>query len=500
MFTALIIKLKTASLWHFVWISLILSEILSSLLSIIFRGGVDYDYLATGGITSIIVSSAVIYAIRRLRETEESFTEKKVYLDNILRSSIDMAIVATDLDLRIKYYNETAEKILGYKPAEVIGRTAMEMHQRENVDILRFKKGIETVQKEGEYRFTFEQIHEGKIHFIESRVSGMLDDEGNLAGYVLMMRDISSRKQAEKALYRSERFLNTIFDSIYDPFSIMDRDFKIIRVNEAYAQIKNKSVKDLVGKKCYEVLLGRDSVCRDCVVEKTFHSADPCAKDKLVVLPDGSETWIEIYTYPIFGEAGTVTHVIEYTRDITDRKRSDEDRKILIESLKHLSRTDSLTNLLNRRALMDRLAQEIERAKRYVSPLSLILCDIDYLKEINDTYGHMMGDRVLMVVSSVIREAMRKSDISGRYGGDEFMMILPETSINGAIELAERIRSLAEESGQQIKSEKPIKISLSLGVTTLKPLEDIDALIKRVDTALYTSKDLGRNMVSEILP
>ncbi len=137
------------------------------------------------------------------------------------------------------------------------------------------------------------------------------------------------------------------------------------------------------------------TVCEGCIVQKSLQSADPFAKDKLVTMPNGQAVWFEIYTYPILDEDGSVSHVIEYTRDITGRKKSEEDKRRLIEKLEHLSRTDELTGLMNRRALTDSLVYELDRAKRYATELSLILCDIDNFKEINDTWGHDTGDRSL---------------------------------------------------------------------------------------------------------
>jgi len=316
---------------------------------------------------------------------------------------------------------------------------------------------------------------------------------------IILSRVVAKHRRVEESLQKSERFFSTIFDSIRDPFSIVDRDYKIIKANEAYAQIRNKPLKDLIGRPCYGILQNRSSVCEDCVVEKTFKSADPCAKDKLLTLPDGLKSWVEIYTYPIFDEKRMVSHVIEYVRDITDRKKAEEEKKRLIERLEYLSNTDSLTGLLNRRALIDRLEYEIDRAKRYGAELSLILCDMDYFKEINDTYGHTAGDTILQLVSKTVSESLRETDVAGRYGGDEFMVILPETTLQGAENLAERIRFTVENTMFYLTGEKAVKMSLSLGVTCFNAaMEDINALIKRADIALYRSKWTGRNKVHAI--
>ncbi len=136
--------------------------------------------------------------------------------------------------------------------------------------------------------------------------------------------EIKERKQTEEALKKSETFLNTIFDSIQDPFCIIDRDYKIIRANEAYAHLKYTKLDDLIGEKCFDALLKRSSPCDDCIVQKTSLSANSCAKEKEVHSLDGTKTWVAIHTYPIVDNEGVVSHVIEYTQDITERKRAEE--------------------------------------------------------------------------------------------------------------------------------------------------------------------------------
>jgi PAS domain S-box-containing protein len=136
--------------------------------------------------------------------------------------------------------------------------------------------------------------------------------------------EIRERKLTEKALKKSETFLSTIFDSIQDPFCIIDRDYRIVRANEAYAQLKYKKLDDLIGKSCFEALLKGSNVCDDCIVQKTFLSVNSCAEEKEVHALDGVKTWIAIHTYPIVDSEGEVTHVIEYSQDITERKRAEE--------------------------------------------------------------------------------------------------------------------------------------------------------------------------------
>jgi PAS domain S-box-containing protein len=143
-------------------------------------------------------------------------------------------------------------------------------------------------------------------------------------GYAKLETEIAERRQTEAALTGSDSFLNNIFNSIHDPFCIFDRDYRIVRANEAYAQLKHTQLTGLVDRCCYDVLYGRTSHCDNCIVQKTFLSGDSCAKDKFVIAPDCHRMWLEIYTYPIVSLDGQLTHVVEYTRDITERKKTEE--------------------------------------------------------------------------------------------------------------------------------------------------------------------------------
>lgn len=167
----------------------------------------------------------------------------------------------------------------------------------------------------------------------------------------------------------------------------------------------------------------------------------------------------------------------------------------LLEKYEYLSRTDMLTGLMNRGALIDALEYEIERSKRYGSNLSLILCDVDNFKGINDTFGHSEGDKALKAVSKFLRKSTRRIDIVGRYGGDEFMLILPETTVGGAMKVADRILLISS-------SELHLsRLSLSIGVTYLSATSDnTDIFIKRADDALYDSKKAGKNKITLIEP
>ena len=155
-----------------------------------------------------------------------------------------------------------------------------------------------------------------------------------------------------------------------------------------------------------------------------------------------------------------------------------------------LAITDKLTKLYNRHKFYEIATNEIERSKRYKRPLSLIIFDIDHFKKINDTYGHDIGDYVLQELAKLIKKHIRKQDFAFRWGGEEFIILLPETDAQGAMKLAEKLRHIIESH----KFKKVGQVTISLGVTEYSSSDkDIDEVVKRADNALYLSKKNGRN-------
>ena len=169
--------------------------------------------------------------------------------------------------------------------------------------------------------------------------------------------------------------------------------------------------------------------------------------------------------------------------------------KLELRNLKEEAKTDMLTGLLNRRGFEDAVATPMEDAQEETAPLTLILADIDRFKRINDNYGHLTGDNVLKLISKLLQKHIKGKDIAGRFGGEEFIMVLPETKMDGGFALAEQIRTSLEKMRWQSKSSgKDIgTITISLGVAQFIPGEDLDALIARADKALYAAKGNGRN-------
>ncbi len=165
-----------------------------------------------------------------------------------------------------------------------------------------------------------------------------------------------------------------------------------------------------------------------------------------------------------------------------------------IKKLETAALSDPLTHCYNRRALNTSLDRDVAKAERYGTDISVIMFDIDYFKKINDTYGHKTGDEVLHSFSKIIKATIRNSDYLARYGGEEFVLVLPETKLDKALELAERLRKITENLEFKF-DEKIIKVTTSAGVASYKKGQHKEGLIQKADELLYEAKKQGRNRI-----
>ena len=196
---------------------------------------------------------------------------------------------------------------------------------------------------------------------------------------------------------------------------------------------------------------------------------------------------------PLSGATGSVDYVCLLIYDVTDIASSQRKLEQANVQLEQLSRTDGLTQLLNRSTWEALLANEFERFRRYRNECAVVMFDIDHFKQVNDTYGHQAGDDILREVSRILRDSLRQTDIAGRYGGEEFAIILPETDQEGALEFAERVRAAVAEA--QIATEQgQLQCTISLGVAALSEgVRDYLSWLRAADVALYQAKEQGRN-------
>jgi len=212
---------------------------------------------------------------------------------------------------------------------------------------------------------------------------------------------------------------------------------------------------------------------------------------------DGSFYWVDATVSAIFDNKNEIIGYIAMRHDITDIVLLNEELIKVQNKLKEQTIRDPLTNLYNRRYLQDIAQDLINIAKRDKTPLSIIILDIDKFKNINDSYGHAIGDDVIVLLSLILKKQTRLSDVVARIGGEEFIILLPNTNIDGALTIANLLRETVENESVEVDGGKNINFTISLGVDSIDSNSDknIDGPMQRADRALYSAKDSGRNTV-----
>ncbi|MDY6791050.1 MAG: diguanylate cyclase [Thermodesulfobacteriota bacterium] len=215
----------------------------------------------------------------------------------------------------------------------------------------------------------------------------------------------------------------------------------------------------------------------------------------------------DIYSYEEAIKAGASDFIIKPVRfeelllrlqKVLSERELAKDRVRMMEKLQKLAITDGLTKLHNSRSFYSQLEVEVDRNNRYKRSLALMLMDIDHFKKYNDTYGHLEGDKALVKIAQTIKSCLRKLDSAYRYGGEEFTVILPETSCEEAHTVAQRIKSALNAENFTPQEAKEGNITISIGVTEYYPGEQLSEFIQRADKAMYKSKEKGRNKVTTL--
>jgi diguanylate cyclase (GGDEF)-like protein/PAS domain S-box-containing protein len=410
-----------------------------------------------------------------LRESEEK------YRSVIERANDGIGIIQDDSV--IKFVNSQMAQMIGYQAADLINRRFTDFIPTEYVEELmtRYNKRLagEPVPPVYEIRLLKKSGEEIDVEIN----AGIIQYEGTPADLVFV-RDITERKRAEEALEASERRYRELVEDASDVVYTTDPDGYFTYVNSQAKKFTGYSEKELIGKLFTELI---SPEWRDRVQSFYLQQRDNLVRNSTLEFPiitrSGDEKWVEQKTTMLI-EGDQVTGVQSIVRDITERKRVEE-------ALREMATIDPLTSLYNRRRFSEFLAHEIDRNKRYQTDLSVIMFDIDHFKNINDTYGHEEGDKVLKMFGARMKDIIRESDIIARWGGEEFMILAVNSDVKNAQVIAEKIR--ADIEAQHFTG--AAKFTVSAGVSQIEPDDDAACLIDRADKALYQAKSNGRNQV-----
>jgi len=301
------------------------------------------------------------------------------------------------------------------------------------------------------------------------------------------VRDVTKQKTELAELESSKMELKSIFDQLPDVF---------YRTNmQGIITMISPSCFDILGYRQYE-MLGRQMSGfyntpeeRQKVVQAILDGGGKATRVEAALRhKDGSIVWISTNAFVRYNADSQPVSVDGVARDISERK-------LMEDQLIALSRVDGLTEVFSRRYFLDKSEAVLEMMRRYQRPASMMMLDLDHFKKINDNYGHHIGDLALIAFTLACRREIRESDVFGRLGGEEFGLILPETTIQNAQVLAERIRIATEEIVIPL-GDQNIGFTVSIGLVEIKQEDQtMDAIMHRADLAMYQAKERGRNQV-----
>lgn len=290
-----------------------------------------------------------------------------------------------------------------------------------------------------------------------------------------------------------EKLLQNLYDGVY----YVDLDRNITFWNRAAERITGYRESEVKGRRCADNILrhldewGHELCVSGCPLAKTLK--DGKIRDSEIYLhhKEGHRVPVSVRVSPVFNEADRIVGAVEIFSD--NSSRLDILREM--ESLKKEAFTDGLTGVANRRFAEMNLTHRMSDLTAFNVPFGLLFLDIDDFKKFNDTYGHDVGDRVLIMVAATIANILRKMDLVSRWGGEEFVVILPNVDAGKLSEVAERIRRFIEKSWITVDGEE-LRVTVSLGGAMASPEDSLETLVKRADGKMYESKRMGRNRVT----
>ena len=421
-------------------------------------------------VASIIAHSRIENEIKKSQQT----------LSSILENMQDV-FYRTDAQGLITMVSSSGESVLGYKESEVIGTPLADLY----VDARDRDRFLQAMKDNNGAVENFESAlyhKDGHIIWMSANSHFYYDDQGNILGVEGVTRDVSKQHAAEVQMSKMSRAMEQTADMVL----IADINGIVEYVNPAFEKVSGYSREYMLGKKSNVLNSGRhdrdfyEKMWATILSGKTF-------KDVLInKKKDGSLFYEDKTITPLKDDYGNVTHFISTGRDISQRMEHEK-------RLQYIAHHDALTDLPNRILFMDRLHQALAQARRYNNLAAILFIDLDRFKNINDTLGHIIGDKLLIELSGNLKKTVRDDDTIARLGGDEFAVLVNNiVSENDVAPVAQKILDCLDHSvnidGHQLY------VTASIGISIFpSDGEDADALLKHADVAMYRAKDLGKN-------
>lgn len=384
----------------------------------------------------------------------------------------------------LREVNEAYCRLLGHHRRDLIGLPIHVLEARPDPHGTRMR--LRDIMTEGGDRFeTVYRRRDGST--VDVEISAHYRPEtGEIIGF---LRDVSERKALVSALAESERRFRDISIAAGEYLWEVDARGRCTYVSERIEQVQGYTPAEVLGRTPFafmepeEARRVRTWLARSADDGQPFRDMEFRSRHKA-----GHQVWLRVSGMPILDASGALAGYRGTALDITQRK-------VMEENLRRLATTDPLTGAANRRHFMAVLDDELARAQRYGNPLSVAMVDIDHFKRLNDTYGHAAGDAALVQFVTEIQARLRATDLLGRLGGEEFALILPETTAEGARAVVDALRAAREAAVLDFEGEV-ITFTMSAGVADTTHADTGATLLAAADAALYDSKHGGRNRVT----
>lgn len=292
-----------------------------------------------------------------------------------------------------------------------------------------------------------------------------------------------------------DNYYRDIVENLYDCVYFVDRDRRITFWNKAAEQLTGYGRDEVIGKKCFDNILRHTDeqgnfLCEEgCPLAGTI--ADGRIREKEIYLhhKEGHRVPVAVRVNPVHTEAGEILGAVELFSDRSPNLAIKEKMK----ELENLCLMDCLTSLANRRYIEISIVEKLNEIRRYNWPSGILFMDIDHFKDVNDRYGHDVGDEILKTVAKTFVSNSRPFDVFGRWGGEEFVGIIRNITERNLYAIADKFRLLVRNSDVKTDEGDTVSVTISIGATMLNRDDTLDSVIKRADQLMYASKSAGRN-------
>ena len=437
-----------------------------------------HDYLFKGNLQRL--RPAVDREVRAAAERKTARADQDALrrLAATVATSTD-AIITADLNGSILNWNAGAERMYGYTAEEMIGQNLSIIVPDDRADDLR--GALERVWH-GEQIDQLETVRrkrDGTLIEVSISLAPLTDAHGTVIATTGITRDVSSAKQAALALRASEERYRQIVETAFEGVWIIDNSNRTTFVNRRMADMLGYAPEEMLGKPVL-TFMDADAQAVFAVNGDQRQSAHQPEHEFRFRRKDGSELWVLLEASPDRDEAGNYVGSLAMVTDVTERRRAQK-------ALEYQALHDALTGLPNRVQLADRLRHALESARAANEQVAVLILDLDHFKEVNETFGHQAGDRLLEQVGPRLRSELRTEDMVARLGGDEFAVLLAKTDATAATLTAARLLEVLERPFEVEGQHLDVAVSIGIAMSP-DDGDDPDTLLRRADIALFVAK------------